>query len=161
MGAVVKLEDVVDAMDLPDEWESFLDPETGEILSMSEEYRSDLEEAESDEDPGMPDWQRESLQKLRAMLKTGRALVLPGRFDIHEWELMKRFANEVEDLDSSTEVLGAIHGTGAFRLFKATIARLGLRDAWYGYRDQALRELAREWLEAKGIEYTEEGRPTQ
>ncbi len=161
MGTVVKLEDVIDAIDLPDEWESLLDPQTGEILSISEEDRSVLEGEVSDEDRGMPDWQRESIRKLRALLETGRALVLPDRFDIHEWELMKRFANDVEDVDASTELLSAIHGTGAFRFFKATVARLGMRDAWFGYRDQALRELAREWLEANEIGYTEEDRPTK
>jgi Uncharacterised protein family (UPF0158) len=158
LSVVVKLEAVIDAMELPDEWESFLDPDTGEILTMTDDDRSLLDaEEEDEEDLEMPDWQKEPVQKLRTLLDSGRALALPGKFDIHEWDLMRRFATSIEDPDESTELLGAVHGAGAFRLFKMTIARLGLRDRWFEYRDRALREMAREWLEAKGIEYIEEG----
>ena len=157
MRAVVKLEAVIEAMDLPVEWESFLDPETGEIVTMTDEDRSILDEDEEDEDLEMPAWQRESIEKLRSVLDSGRALALPGKFEINEWNLMRRFAVSIEDLDESTELLRAIHGTGAFRLFKMTIARLGHREIWFEYRDEALREMAREWLEANGIEYVEEG----
>jgi len=152
----VKLEDVVDAIDLPEEWESFLDPDTGEILTMTDEDRSDLDAQVEDAELEMPDWQRESTEKLKRLLDSGRALAVPGKFEIHEWELMKRFAIDVEDLEESTELLGAIHGSGAFRLFKTTIARLGLRERWFEYRDEALREVARSWLEANGIQYVEE-----
>ena len=156
MSSVVKLEDVVDAIDLPEEWESFLDPDTGEILTMTDEDRSDLDAQVEDAELEMPDWQRESTEKLKRLLDSGRALAVPGKFEIHEWELMKRFAIDVEDLEESTELLGAIHGSGAFRLFKTTIARLGLRERWFEYRDEALREVARSWLEANGIQYVEE-----
>ncbi len=162
MSAVVKLGAVVDAMDLPEEWESFLDPDTGEILTMTDEDRSILDgEEEDDEDLEMPDWQRESTEKLRSLLDSGRALALPGKLEIHEWDLMRRFARLVEGPDESTELLEAIHGTGAFRLFKMTIARLGLREQWFEYRDEALREIAREWLEANGVAYAEEGEKTR
>ena len=42
MGAVVNLEAVIYAMDLPGEWEALIDPETGEIVTVSEEDRSVL-----------------------------------------------------------------------------------------------------------------------
>ncbi|MDP2856810.1 MAG: UPF0158 family protein, partial [Bacillota bacterium] len=87
----------------------------------------------------------------------GRALALPDKFDFHEWDVKKPFATSVENPDESTELLEASHGTGAFRMFRETTTRLGLRERWFEYRDQALREMAREWLEEHGIEYTEEG----
>lgn len=148
MPDVVKLDEVIEAMDLPDDWEAFLDPDTGEILTVTDEDRSVLDEEEDDEDL--------EVQKLRKLLASGRALPLPGKFDIHEWDLMRRFASTVPDLDESSELLRAIHGTGAFRMFKATLARLGLREGWFEFRDRAFREMAREWLEAQGIEYIED-----
>jgi len=155
---MVQLMAVMDAIDLPEEWEAFLDPETGEVLVMSDEERGMLEEDELGDDTAleMPDWEKETVGKLRALLDSGRALRLPDKFDFHEWEVMRRFATSVEDLEASTELLNAIHGTGAFRMFRETTVRFGLREAWFAHRDQALRELAREWLEENGIAYTEE-----
>ncbi len=155
MGAAVKLEAVIDAIDLPEEWEAFIDPETGEIVTISGDDRFALDEEDDDEDLETPEWQQESIEKIRKVLDSGRAIALPGKFEIHEWDLMRRFSLSVEDPDVSTELFNAIHGTGAFRLFRMTIDRLGLRDPWYEYRAQALREIARDWLETNGIEYVE------
>jgi hypothetical protein len=160
MAAIVQLQAVMDAIDLPtEEWEALLDPQTGEILVMTDEERDLLEEEEVDDEDTVetPDWQKDSVAKLRELLDSGRALSLPDKFDFHEWEVMKRFALSIEDLDESTELFNAIHGSGAFRMFKATVARLGHREEWFEYREGALRELAKEWLEDNGIEYIEEG----
>jgi len=154
---MVKLEAIIDAMDLPEEWESFLDPETGEIVTVSEDERSLLDEEEEEAEVlEMPDWARESAQRIRKVLDSGRALALPDKFDIHEWELMRQFSASVEDPDASAELLEAIHGGGAFRLFRITTSRLGLRESWFEYRAEALRRIAREWLEDHGIAYVEE-----
>ena len=159
MAVVVQIQAVMDAIDLPEEWEAFLDPETGEILVMTDEEREalEVEEIEDEEALEMPDWEKESIGKLRELLDSGRALALPDKFDFHEWEVMKRFTTSVENHDESTELFEAIHGTGAFRMFREATTRLGLRERWFEYRDQALREMAKEWLEEHGIEYTEEG----
>ena len=159
MAVVVQIQAVMDAIDLPEEWEAFLDPETGEILVMTDEERESLEEEEVEDEEAleMPDWEKESIGKLRELLDSGRALALPDKFDFHEWEVMKRFAVSVENPDESTELFETIHGTGAFRMFREATTRLGLRERWFEYRDQALREMAIEWLEEHGIEYPEEG----
>ena len=157
MGAVVNLEAVVDAMDVPDDWEAFIDPETGEIVTISEDDRSVLDDEDEGEATDLPDWQRESVAKIRRVLDSGRALVLPGKFEIHEWDLMRRFSQSVENPDQSAELLEAIRGVGAFRLFRVTTERLGLRARWFEYRDAAVREMARAWLEGHGIAYIEEG----
>jgi len=34
MPPIVRLEDIVDALELPDEWEVLLDPDTGKIVTM-------------------------------------------------------------------------------------------------------------------------------
>lgn len=159
MAVIVQIQAVMDAIDLPEEWEAFLDPDTGEVLVMSDEERDLLDEEVIDDEDALetPDWKKESIGKLRDLLKSGRALALPAKFDFHEWEVMKRFAASVEDPDESVALLEAIHGTGAFRMFRETTTRLGLRGRWFEYRDQALREMAREWLDRHGLEYAEEG----
>ena len=127
MGVAVKLDAIIDAMDLPEEWESLIDPETGEIVTISEDDRFILDQEGDDEDLDTPEWERESIERIRKVLDSGRAIALPGKFEIHEWDLMRRFSLWVEDPDESAELLKAIHGTGAFRLFKMTTDRLGLR----------------------------------
>jgi len=159
MAVIVQIQAVMDAIDLPDEWEAFLDPETGEVLVMTDEERGylDEEEVEDKETFEMPEWQKESVARLRALLDSGRALHLPDKFDFHEWEVMRDFAASLEDPDERAELLRAIHGTGAFRMFREATTRLGLREAWFQHREQALRDMAKEWLEEHGIEYAEEG----
>lgn len=71
---------------------------------------------------------------------------LPDSFDIHEWDIMRRFSVEQEE-PAHLELMDAIHGKGAFRMFRSTAERLGLLQAWYDYRDTYLEDLAREWLD--------------
>jgi predicted Rdx family selenoprotein len=158
MGVAVRLDEILQAMEMPPEWESFLDPETGEIVTISEDGRIVLDREEDGEAVDVPAWQGESTARIRRVLDSGRALALPDSFDVHEWDLMRRFANSVEYADARDEILRAIHGTGAFRLFRMTVDRLGLRDAWFRYRDDSMRDLARAWLEEHGIAYVEEVR---
>ncbi len=92
MTAEVSLEEIVAAMDLPNqEWVSYLDPETGEIVTVTDEDRRLVEEAVDAEE--LPDWQREMLPKAREALESERFLQLPTPFDIHEWAIMERFAH--------------------------------------------------------------------
>jgi hypothetical protein len=149
----VKLEEVVEALELPGEWEAYLDPETGEIITVSEDDRYYLEDDDVDVED-LADWERESLARARRAVESDRMLSLPDRFDVHEWDIMRRFALEQSDA-ASRELYRAIHGSGAFRMFKATLERLGLRDAWYEYRDERLKQIARDWLDAHGIRYVE------
>ena len=50
MGVVVLLKDVVDAIDLPtNEWASYLNPKTGEIVTVTDEDRQLVEDQDLDE----------------------------------------------------------------------------------------------------------------
>jgi len=41
-----------------------------------------------------------------------------------------------------------------FRAFRIAIRRLGLEQSWYQFRDEALAEIARSWLEEHKLQYT-------
>ena len=151
MPVEVSLQDIVDAMDLPNqEWQSFLDLESGEIITVTDDDRSSLEESEAEL---LPEWQREHLPKVREALESDRFLRLPGSFEIHEWSIMERFGHTIDGPSARGELLDAIHGSGAFRVFRSTIERLGLRDQWYSFRGAAFEEVARQWLRAHGIPF--------
>ena len=62
---------------------SYLDPDTGEIVTASEEVRRLAEEPEESQD-NFREWQREMVRKVRPMLASSRCLQLPDRLRIHE-----------------------------------------------------------------------------
>jgi hypothetical protein len=152
MAIAVSLKDVVEAMDLPNnDWVSYLNRDTGEIVTVTDEDRQVVEEDEDIEH--LPDWQKENLPKVREALESDRFLELPTSFDIHEWSLLERFSRDRAAATERQELLDAIHGAGAFRSFRGAIRRLGIEDEWYAFRASSLEQIAKDWLEANGIPY--------
>ena len=149
----IKLRDVVEAMDLPNqEWHSYVHRDTGEIVTVTDEECRLVEEDDANLDH-VPDWQRETLPKAREALESDRFLALPDSFEIHEWSIMERFAQSQSDDRPAEELLDALHGRGAFRMFRSVIRRLGVEDDWYRFRESAFEDIARDWLEDQGIAY--------
>jgi hypothetical protein len=151
----VSLQDVVAQMDLlNDESTAYLNRRTGELVTVTDEEQR-LVEGEEDPD-NLPDWQSENLPKVREVLGSDEFLALPDKFEIHEYRIMERFTLEREDTGLRDELLQAIRGRGAFRRFKEVIHERGVAGDWYTYREQALEDIATEWLEANGIAYGRE-----
>ena len=67
---------------------------------------------------------------------------------------MDAFARSRDDPDLSDELLAAIHGRGAFRVFKDAVYRRGVQQEWYRFRDEAVADIAAAWLDERGIAYT-------
>jgi hypothetical protein len=152
MVSVISLREVVEALEtLSDDCVSYLDPDSGEIITVTEEERRLVEDESLDD---VPEWQREVLPKIRAVLESDRFLELPDRFDIHEWSIMGEFARGQDNDRIRQELLDAIHGAGAFRMFRGLIRRLGIEQNWYQFREKALTEIARDWLEEHKLRYT-------
>jgi uncharacterized protein UPF0158 len=151
MSVLLSLRDIVEAIELQsNEGAAYLNPETGEIVQVSEDELALVEEGAADEE--LPQWQREAMPKIREALESDRFLVLPDRFEVHEWSIMERFSQEQNDRARQV-LLGAIHGSGAFRHFRGAVERLGLLDAWYRYRAEAIQQIARDWLEEHKLAY--------
>jgi hypothetical protein len=152
MATRVRLRDVVAAMDLPNqEWRSYLNRDTGEIITVTDEERDLVEDGQNLD--FLPDWQRDTLPKEREALESDRFLPLPDSFEIHEWSIMERFGEARSSARERDELLDSLHGRGAFRMFKSAIRRLAIEEQWYRFRDSAFEEIAKDWLEANGIEY--------
>ena len=153
MSKVISLREIIAALEAAsDDCTSYLDPETGEIVVVTEEERALAEDPYWEEEA--PAWQLEMMPKIRGALDSDRFLELPDRFDIHEWSIMERFSRTQNIEQIRSELLNAIHGAGAFRAFRSAIRRLGLEQSWYQFRDEALAEIARSWLEEHKLQYT-------
>jgi len=149
MAAPVSIKEVVDALDgAMDEMSSYVNRETGQVITVSHE---DLHLAEEDPVPDMPDWQRDAVAEARSVLESDDWLELPNKVDIHEWQIMDNFGRSLASDSDRATVADALHGSGAFRRFETAIRRMGLEAAWFEYKAAALETMARDWLERNGL----------
>jgi len=157
MAAIVSLRDVIEQMDMmSDEATAYINRKTGELITLTDEVLALAEDP--DEAPDAAEWQKHLLPKAREVIASQDFIPLPGKFEIHEWSIMERFAQSLADAAVSDELDAAVHGRGAFRRFKDSVHRLGIADEWYRFRDAALEEIAIEFLEAHEIAYHREPR---
>ena len=152
MTVVVSLRDIVNEMDIMnDEFHAYLNKVTGELVTISDE---DIEAIENEDAwSEYPEWQQESLASAKKVLASTEYLPLPSKFDIHEYEIMERFCYSIKDPKFSNELAYQIKGSGAFHRFKGAIRRHDIEDEWYRFRDQALEDIAIEWLDSHEIAY--------
>jgi hypothetical protein len=151
----VSLQAVVDEMDsVGDEMTAYINNKTGELFTVGEEEARLIEDGHQDDD-FIPDWQKEILPKVREVLESGDFVPLPDKFEIHEYSIMERFCRSIESDDLRQELLHTIRGGGAFRRFKSIVHRRAIQDDWYGYRDNALKRIAADFLEVEGIAFSD------
>ncbi|HYL76186.1 MAG TPA: UPF0158 family protein [Bryobacteraceae bacterium] len=151
MPVTVRLQDIVDGLEMQfDEDSSFLDLDTGQVETISRDLLSEAEES-GDEEPDPADGVDEEWEIAKRIVSSDRFRRLPTKFDVHEWEIMRDFSQSVESASIRDDLLFAIHGAGAFRHFKHNVRRHGIEQAWFAFRAEALREIAREWCEENQI----------
>jgi len=147
----VSLKSVVNEMDVfGDQMTACINKKTGELFTVTEDEANIIEEGNED-DEFIPEWQKETLPKVRDILESDDFVPLPDCFEIHEYSIMERFCRSLQDEGLQDELLQAIRGSGAFRYFKDVIHRTGIQDGLYGFRDEALKEIATAFLEMEGI----------
>jgi len=157
MAAIVSLHDVIEQLELvSDEATAYINRKTGELITLTDEVLALAEDP--DEAAEVAEWQKDLLPKAQEVLASQDFIPLPGKFEIHEWSIMERFARSLTDTAASDELEAAVHGRGAFRRFKDAVHRLGIADEWYRFREAALEEIAIGFLEANGIAYQREQR---
>lgn len=129
----VKLKEIVEELEmLPNEYLSYLNRSTGELIFLSLEERTAVEE-EYDLD-NYPGWQRKAIQKASEVLSSEEFIRLPDKFEIHEYATMKQFCLNLDSEKLRQQFLSAIRGSGAFRRFKAALHREDIAEDWYRYR---------------------------
>ena len=152
----VFLSDFAGEMDCQaDEMPGYLDRRTGEVVFVPYEAFSALEN-DADE-RGFDDFSildDELIETAREIEETDFFVQLPDKFEINEWSIMRDFCLSVDDTDSQSELMDAIHGSGAFRSFKSTVDRLGMREAWFRFRDEELEKIAIRFFDEHGIAWT-------
>ena len=157
MGLPVKLGDVADELDiLMEESVAYVNRETGELISLREEEISAAEHDDLGGDDSLVlDWQADFFEEAKRVLSDERFVELPSRFDIHEYSIMERFCRSQEDAKIRDALLRAISGRGAFCYFKDRIEDFDVREDWFRFKRESLKEIAAEFLEEQGIAYVD------
>ena len=151
MPATVRLNDIVDALEMQfGDSSSFLDLDTGQLEIVSHALLREAERS-GDEEPNLPTWHKHEWEIAKRIICTDRFQELPTKFEVHEWGLMQDFSRSVESDSIREDLLHALHGAGAFRNFKDTVQRHRIESAWFGFRTEALRQIALIWCEENQI----------
>lgn len=152
----VKLKEIVQEMELSsDESASWLERATGQLLWIPEEAFCLAEDP--DRSPvGPEETEEESVEWARKILMDEEGyLPLPSRREIDEYRIMEDFIASLPDEKIRNDLYRAIRGKGAFRIFKDRICDLGVRQAWFDYREAVFRKIAVEWCEEHGVLFQE------
>jgi hypothetical protein len=151
MLTTVRLDDIVEALEmLFDESASYLDLDTCQVVTVSKDLLRAAEDA-GHEEPDLPTWQKDEWEIAERIVSTDRFRELPTKFDVHEWAIMQDFSRSLQSDSIREDLVRAIHGAGAFRSFKDTVRRHGIDSAWFAFRTEALRQIARNWCEENQI----------
>lgn len=150
MKASVSLRAVIDGLQtVSSDIHAYLNPLTGELITLSDD---DIRTVEREDDfSKYPDWQQEMLRDTARVLSSNDFLELPSQFEIHEYDIIERFCEAVQNPGIRDMLLRKIRGSGAFQRFKETIEYYGIEEDWYRFKEQAYKEIAISWLESNGI----------
>ena len=151
----VKLSDVIEGLEFQsDESSSYINKNTGELVLVGDEEMSAAEDDEPLDD--FPDWQQDTIKAAKEIVaETGDYILLPSKFDIHEYSIMERFCLSVNDSEMSNTLYSLIKGRGAFGRFKDAIHQYDIAEDWYNYRNNAIKEIAIEWCKENNIDFDE------
>lgn len=133
----VQIKDIVNCLEMAnDDWERYLNTETGEILSLSNGFSAEVDEEFAGE-----------------VENSNHYVRLLNQHDIHEWNIMESFSLEIPLKSIREQLLDSLHGQKAFRRFKDTLNKLGIAEDYYNYRTHAFYKIAENWCKENKILY--------
>ncbi len=147
---------------------SYLDLETGRVITVDESLFDEFEGEDSDSldddlfgDPmaGEAAWVQEARAEAREVAEQlgTRYIEVPSDDKTEGYRDMEAFIDTVEDDRLGQRLESAIKGRGAFRRFKDVLSQnFHERERWFRFSDARVEERLREWLASEEIELIEE-----
>ncbi len=81
---------------------------------------------------------------------------LPAEDTRAAFRVMERFSATVTDPSARTRLEDALRGKGAFRRFKDMAHRVGVTEAWYRFKAEALAQDMRDFLDNEEIAFDDD-----
>lgn len=139
-----------------DEYDYYLDTETGRIMRIATEVWNALEEGQTIAG-SLAGWQQEELREAQAVFSDtqGRYILIPDRADweAEAEELMADFVDGVQDAELQKKLRGAMQGRNIVRRFNDALAQHApLQQQWQALQKASEREYMVQWLQDEGIE---------
>lgn len=151
MTAPVHLNDLLDELNmLREDATCYLNHHTGEIYTVNAEEASMLDLI--DDPDVVSDDEREDLEKVFEVTHSSDFLPLPGRTEFDEAMTVDAFCDYVGDKKRAKALRDALDGGS----LEDALRKAELMQDWYAFKDETLAQIARKWLEAKKIPYTED-----
>ena len=124
-----------------------------DFITIDHEVQSWVKDALDSKDA--PEWMQKKIQQAKVIEESYLKdyFPLPGKFDVNEYDMMKRFLNRVYDLDSARRLDDVIRSRGSLRRFKDLATELGLIDQWHGFKNELYKEVAIGWCEKYHLSY--------
>lgn len=133
----VNLEDILEAMEMTDQYsEFFLNETTGEIIMVSETTMS-----------------RDEIEEIYDQLDHDGYFKLPTQFDIDDYNIPEDFVSNLPHSEAKDFLENVIAGQDASDQFRQGIESYDLVDDWYQFHDQIFRMIAENWCIDNEIEY--------
>ncbi len=133
----VNLEDILEAMEMTDQYsEFFLNETTGEIIMVSETTMS-----------------RDEIEEIYDQLDHDGYFKLPTQFDIDDYNIPEDFVSNLPHSEAKDFLENVIAGQDTFDQFRQGIDSYDLVDDWYQFHDQIFRMIAENWCIDNEIEY--------
>jgi Uncharacterised protein family (UPF0158) len=147
---------------------SYLDLETGRVISIEDQLLDDLEWEDEDsveegalgaDMPGEADWLQEARADAREVSEQlgTRYIEVPSDDTTEAYHDMEAFIATVLERGLRDRLESAIKGRGAFRRFNEILSQsFHERHRWFRFRDARVEERMRAWLATEEIELIEE-----
>jgi len=149
---IVSLNAIVEAFETQDsESVSYINVKNGDVEIVFEDFLTTSDEVDAE----MPEWQKEEINRSHDIVSGTDWIELPSQFEINEYQIMRAFADNRNDSNEGQKLHAALSGSKAFRRFKDTAFNIGVIDAWYKYKEEALADIARVWCKDNGFEIDE------
>lgn len=69
------------------------------------------------------------------------------------YSAMEAFISNLDDDRKAGALSRAISGKGAFGKFRAVLDAYDMTDEWYSFKNEYMRQVAKEWCDDKGLKY--------
>jgi hypothetical protein len=93
----------------------------------------------------------EPARPFRHRLESDDFLVLPNKFEIHEWAIMERFSNGQARAAKAGRVTRRDSRSRRVPKFSKRYPTARHRNDWFRFRQTAFEDIAKDWLEAHDI----------